>query len=540
MPVVVLYTGEDNFSRRDTCISKPLTPCAGRRFKVPAMAEAATAKTREVHFSISGEFITEMARDFVREGSWRKGYDFLMDNLGGIDASTVLDILKGVTRLDGVNEVEPVPDTSEAQAEIQESLEFQFRDTFAFEGALWRPYGYVDTFCRDDMVLAGKVERSENPDFLRNRFWLKAQNRLWAADEERPTRFETKRAANRYDYRSLFYMHDIASDITVKARLALDGLTRPVHCKRIEVEPPIWFKLPKDPHPVIAAAEKAGRLADLYDDCFPPELREPSEEGDEDDAPVELDDEAKASLQAQREDRERAERVRETMAKLFERELEEAIVNIKAFADTDVEYGWREFTEYDEKAGRNVSIRVPYRAFVCTALRRAAAHDLMPAYAPFVPSGAKMANDCRYHSDAWFGCGGVGDNAYDNEVPEQRLFMSKLFELQHELLTLDFDLLARSSADFVAGDVTHDPDATDKTKVLVLKSASPEFAEAALRSQAVIVETGSKLAHLVVVSREVQVPVIRVDDAQRRFPPGCRVGIDFKNGTLERSEGFGE
>lgn len=206
---------------------------------------------------------------------------------------------------------------------------------------------------------------------------------------------------------------------------------------------------------------------------------------------------------------------------------------IREDTDKDKELGWLTLHEDDAKTGTFVGIKVPARAFICASLARARAHHLMPAYTPRSPKGLKMFNDCQFHSDAWIGAGMDPDSAYNDDLPEQRLFLKMLYELQRQKLRLPFDVLSRGSAKRVSGEVTTDPSEASKAHVLVLREASAAHAAAALRSAAVIVEHGSKLAHLVVLSREEAIPVIRVEGATHKFVPGRNVYIDLEAGAIQ-------
>lgn len=81
-------------------------------------------------------------------------------------------------------------------------------------------------------------------------------------------------------------------------------------------------------------------------------------------------------------------------------------------------------------------------------------------------------------------------------------------------------VLTKGHGATVAGVFVHEPQAAHPAGILVLDRAAPEFTDAALRSSAVVVETGSRLAHLVVVCREAGIPVIRVPGGVSLFPEG--------------------
>lgn len=320
-----------------------------------------------------------------------------------------------------------------------------------------------------------------------------------------------------------------------------------VLCEQVEDEVPLWMTLPKGVAAAAEAARKAheaGALQDRYafffDESGEDGAQRPVEAEIEQDSTQEGSQEAPAAraerlrLERDAEDARQAEQEAARLAS-YTRTLDILRTQVAHFADNDAEYGWLELSAFDKQAARQVTLRVPHRAFICAALGRARALHLMPEYTPRCPVGLKMPADDRYHSDAWVGAGQDPDEAYNDDLPEQRLFMEQLYDLQRKRLSFNFDVLARSEGKHFYGQVIHDPELARADAILVLEKASPEFAPAALKCKAVVVETGSKLAHLVVVSREAQVPVVRLANARTLFPVGRRLSLDFDEGTLELS-----
>lgn len=504
--------------------------------------------TRTLYFKVSGEFVTETARDLMIEEGWRKGLGFLTRSLHDMDESMAIRILKGEKRLEGVNDLELVDDTPEAQAAIKARLDYIFKGVFSFENRLWKPYGVVECYGYDDMMMANSIDNgSYSGEFLRNRYFRAARNRL--SFHPARSRGIWKEKNQLLNLRSVYYLDNPASDIAVLCPTSSGAtMAKDVLCERFEEEPPLWYEIPTDAQAVCTAALESGRLRDVFEERVgnDPPMHAQSDKAMGDSSGLEtlvrrsraarVEDglEAEVGTSAWMDEKARQERVQETLERMHQRSLEKAPAAIADFANNDKEYGWKEFSEMDEKTGRMVTIRVPGRALICAALSRAKAQDRMPEYSPFSPPSAKLLNDCQYHTDAWLGCGGTVDNAYE-PTPEQELFMSKMYEVQRELLSTKFDILARGPQPFVSGHVTHDPAKADKDTILVLREAAPEHADAAMRSAAVIVETGSKVAHLVVVSREAKVGVLRVADALTLFPDGCRVFVSFTEGDIERT-----
>src|SRR5579864_1436584 len=66
---------------------------------------ALAGKSGVVYFKVSGEFITQQARDLVSEGDWQAGLRLLSKDVIGLGHDRAVDILKGRKRLTGVNTV---------------------------------------------------------------------------------------------------------------------------------------------------------------------------------------------------------------------------------------------------------------------------------------------------------------------------------------------------------------------------------------------------------------------------------------------------
>jgi len=466
-------------------------------------------------FRIEGEYFTSLMRDMVREGRWRKAYGILMDGLEGIGAGAVLDVLRGDKKLVGVNDLDLKED--DAAATVTAWLDYQFRGCFTFHGKIYRPYGYVGGFQQKDYTLAQQIFRGEDGQMRQNRMWRKADSELSEQSQLKSFSPWKENYETVLHNRPAYYASNRSRDICVMVNL--DNVNyRPVMCEEVEADVPLWYVLPSKAGDVIRQAHARSPLPDLFEGTMEPPA--PSL------AKAKVSDEAQRAKAAEEDAKSRAAEAAQLAR------IERMRADIVTFTNADTEFGWLALSGYDEPAGRQVHLRVPHRAFICAALDRAKAQHLMPDYAPRCPSGLKLLNDDPYHSDAWIGAGMDVSTAYNRELPEQRLFMDKLYELQRQRLGFSFDVLTRGSEDYVSGEVIHDAELADETKILVLKSAAAEYAPAALKCKAVIVESGSKLAHLVVVSREESIPVIRTENALERFRPGNQVSINFSAGNV--------
>lgn len=484
-------------------------------------------------FRITGAYLTQTARTLMVEQGWRKGYELLMEGLEGMEAQTALAVLSGKKRLEGVNELEVVDDDCEQK--ISAVLAPLFQGCFEYRGVVFRAYGVVTRFSMDDYRFSLRV--AEEGFAPKNTFWRAAMTDL---SVERVHWTDNRSQGS--EYRPLMYLEDANSDVLVYIEGHAGRMG--VVCERCLVDVPLWMTLPKrkeDVQAVLQAEWAGGRLRDLT----------PVDSSMPDQVPCERGGEHVLSAQEQREQTLIAEQVLDGLslkgfsepkqedegslegdvpsATVREERYRERVV---AFTEADTEFGWRLLES--NVGGKVVRLRVPARAFLCAALRRGGAYDRMPKYSPVCPQGLKMARDCAYHSDAWLGAGMRLEDAYDFDMPEQRLFTESLHTLQRELLRYPFDVLCRGATPYVVGEVCLDPQKVVKGSILVVETASPEYADAALRCQGVIVATGSKLAHMVVVSREEGVPVVRVLEGIGQFEEGMRVSIDFTEGVIRR------
>lgn len=430
-----------------------------------------------------GQALTARARACVLEGAWRKGYQLLMAELPASAAEHVQDVLRGRQSLQGASPFTLQPDQAETQLAAQ--LAEKLNDCFEFAHAVFRPYGVADKQLPENAQFAQKFRRGASLHCTNLRLRQVLAQQGAGLD---PTS----------QLRALPMLRNPLTDLV----LAESANAWPsVLCEKVNFEVPPWYAPQRDCFAVAEMALRNNQLpvietpAPSYAGLFNMEATPPL-------APTRPDTSRLAAA-------------------------------IAEFAAQDTDYGWLMLNDVDPVTRQRVSLRVPRRAFICCALHMAGASQLMPAYRPICPVGLKMPNDSPFHSDAWLGAGMRADQAYAERLPEQRLFMRELGKLQRALLGCSFTVLAKGPAPSFAGTVVHDLERAGPDKVLVLGTASPDAASAARACAGVIVETGSQLAHLVVVSREAAVPVIRIEGARSRFPSGRDVTVDFARGTAE-------
>ncbi|MFK4135979.1 PEP-utilizing enzyme [Pseudomonas luteola] len=155
--------------------------------------------------------------------------------------------------------------------------------------------------------------------------------------------------------------------------------------------------------------------------------------------------------------------------------------------------------------------------------------------------GAKMPHDDPYHTDWVIGAGLDPETFYSKHEDISNSSYTLRMELTTSLTKFEFVTLAKPSnpqRSKVSGKIRRlkPGEVLNKGEIGVIPEASVEY-EAALRSafavgSALICMTGGKLAHIAVVGREMDVPVIMWDKAHL-LDEFHKVSIDMNTGTIK-------
>jgi hypothetical protein len=231
---------------------------------------------------------------------------------------------------------------------------------------------------------------------------------------------------------------------------------------------------------------------------------------------------------------------------------------ITQFANADGEFGWVK-TQVDGKP-----YKFPKRALMWYIFGNSSPIiPLLPKYTPICGHGYKMQGDNPYHSDAWLGGGLCLDKAYKREgaEPQDLQAFSQAKDLvedeMQDIISFDFTVLANGLKNITSANLsvyealkTLPPNSTSSSHILCQESkprsryfpqlnaiclphAGMEFDLVAQKADVIICETGGKLAHLAIVSREQGKLLIRVDNACKRFPVFTKLDIDLNQLTLK-------
>lgn len=440
-----------------------------------------------VHFSISGDYLTDVTRQMVLEGRWRTALDLLVNGLDGFTIDQAVSVLKGTAKLDGVNTVNLVEDDQEEI--LREQMDELFSGIFLHEGSLYEPVSYhrfsdypghwniMPSYLKSNygpnehqLQFEFQDNHCTDPVFIRYEKSTKDVP-FWHTLNSKPTLPEDFMYLDQTDFDSANYRYDAWSGARNDA-----------------VEPTAVFNLKQK-----EAAKSREAAQDAEDDA--------------------------------REARQQAE-----YDKLFAMISEEA--------DADTEYGWAQVPFKD------TVINVPKRALIALMLDRASVSLTGFHYEPKSYSGIRMINDNPIHSDVILGSGldpyrvhGFGD-----QVDHEQAIMDYGYHLQSALTRWNFNVLTRGdkACNLVYGKVvTEDTlfllkqENNDDSKfILVVKNAAPEWDIYLSKVSAVIVEQGSQLAHLAVVAREKAVPILRMADATHCFKSGAWLSINFNTGII--------
>lgn len=464
-----------------------------------------TVAETKISFSIDPMQLTNLARDVSIEKGWQKGIEFLSDALEGITYEQAQKILSGICRLTGDSlGMDIVQEEPEVLIKMNERWAEKTQNCFEFADSFWRAYAYVDGCSKKDY------------DFARNELNFPEQtcaNTLYKRAFDELVDFKANISWRGLEeimlLRNMYYAFNKGSDLVLPVKQGT--IEEFVLFQRVSLSVPASLKLTFD---------KLNLDWSLLEVRGDPLLI--SKDSKETPAPQTARKELNSI--------DTKEVLIDSHSDEYENKKRELILD---FAKNDSEYGIKMFRVRDRDTNQYVDFSVPYRAFLCLAYSRARLGHLMPEYSPFTPSGLKgHFMDSPFHTDAWLGAGGSLDNAYDEDLILQRVFMWKLHELQMELTQFSFSVLCKGSERIVRGVVETNPDNADSDKILVVKNAAPEYAPAAMRSAAVVCEVGSKIAHMVIVSAEEGVSVIRLENATKTFTQGQEIEINFQTGVI--------
>lgn len=496
--------------------------------------------TKTLHFTISGNFIAETARNRMRESGYQAGLDIL-ETLDGLLIEDQIAILKGDKTLTGTNsEIYLTEESPEIKKELTQWNEEQYGKIFIFAGQLMQPYAYVQSWSNEDLP-----RNNTQLNSLANQFTREFENELFAKLDKTISSDLLK------DYphiRSLYYAENPQKDIALTIN-SKDYKNMPfegeavILFKQVTEQIPFWVKnlYAKNPYEALKKVSKymlkqegAEEESDNLVYSFLPNSSETNE--------MDLIDINSENYKSSRNDFINSYLKRHSQEKETNEEIERIKQKIIDYADNDKEYGWKYLIDEDGN-----TLKVPGRAFLHFAVDRANhgvyAHGVdseidkitLPDYVAIAPMGLKLLVDSPIHTDCWLGAGLSLDEAYDYNTWQYKLFFKKTFELQSKYFEYDFNIFNTANQTKVKGITVNQYDYESVPKgqrILVIPHLGVEFETIALQCDAIITEVGGKLAHLVIVGREMGMPIIRMENAVFLFAGKRNIEIDFIEGKI--------
>lgn len=491
---------------------------------------------KEVHFTIEGAFLADFARTRLQEGAYQHALKVL-DCLEGLPLEEQIAILKGEKTLTGENNnITLVEADLETQKEMKKWYQEKYSRIFSFDGRYYEPYAFVQSWCSEDLPKHSNMFSAASKNFIQ-------QYEPQVFDKMYNKGYENYLKDHPHS-RSLFYAHEPQRDLALTVSQSQlnhkmwegDAV---VLFKEVNEQMPFWVAdhYAKDPVEAVNQAlavrgyiSRTGAEVEFYD-------VEPYS-----DYMTEEQDITQTEAYKSRRDafiKDYTERKQDEYWDNYEKQVTQYTQEVIDFANNDKEYGWKELIDEENPEHR---FKVPYRAFLHFSVGRARFSDRskevqLPEYTPIFPTGMKMMNDDPYHTDCWVGAGFSLDNAYNHDDWQNELFFKKAFECQDMYFKdADFNILNTAKKTKLIGHTVNIKNYQDFPKgqrILVLPHLGVEFETVALQCDAIITETGGKLAHLVTVGREMGIPVIRIENACIQFAFPDQYKFDLQTLKIE-------
>lgn len=509
-----------------------------------------------LRFTIAGDFMADFARTRVLERRWDAAVKLLQD-LQGITMDQIVSILKGEQTLNGDSNVgigmEPWGDC-DAKAQYLYDLAYIFTGCYVdSEGRFLRPYAIVTSWGPEDYDYGARVTKGSDS----------------ALD----------RRGNERAGCSLFYANDPARDVLRHCRYDAAPMTTGRHkdgtsdvlFEEVRGFPTILMDASRlnDAQSALDAFIDAGHtLREVgYVQLFPPvgvyamplrhDVDDPTEQRPS--GNLTGDPEAMRELGRARLikiDAEKSgvsiEEMTEYRDRISDKGIQRQLDAIGEAQKLQDNFGVKE-VEYKrriaEQAGDNWLdlvikcdkyepdpdriVRIPQAPFEHWCLWRGDGAHLALPWKPVCPSGLKMFGDDPYHSDFLVGSGLGLDAMRDYDSPVSKAVYDLRREVQKQKLGFKVAVLCGSGTSASLKVVHPKRDQECKPdEVAVIPNAGPHYVAAAMTAGAIICEQGGAMAHLVTVSREKDVKIVRIEKAREIYPVGMHLVVDCAKGDV--------
>lgn len=448
-------------------------------------------ETSIAHFSITGDALTDLARDFFVADAPAKAWRFLKGALIGGDPGladqVARDVLDGKSRLTGdSNEGIGVEDDSDPS--YAKNYAYIYAGRVRIMGAWYRP--------RAEVVSGGQLD---------GEYAMKAAGRI--VDENTfgvPREFQ--RARVEYHCGTGERVVEVRREVKTKRRGKEAVKTRTDFlvfepCS----EPPFWWPEHSDPSAALADfLAKGHRLTRL-------EGESPME------TPIAQRMERKRSKAEKAEEAERLaqlDRDEEERERRYKAQLAEITAEVRKQAGDDV-------FELTTKSGRKLTI--PRAPFWNWALRRTTLRHIAPPWTTVSPSGMKLPMDDEYHTDWMLGAGlDLSNDYHDDEIRD--VAWHEMFRLQNELGDCDAAVVLPGRGIEITGVVGK--------HITVLPDLEMDKQPLVVNALVIITETGGPMKHCALYAIEKDIPILLVPDAMTRFPKGTKLTLNTTTGSV--------
>lgn len=488
-------------------------------------SNAKSTQSRTVSFSITGEYLTDHARLCVLSKDWRTAIRILGEDIQGSNTEIALAVLKGEKKFIGtsgdeenpINLVDDSIDDPETSRYL-DTLAFQNAGLLKVEGAVYRPRWLIEALGPDDYDFA----RKESGYSERNTREFMIQRAKYYAGN------------SGIEYHVTLPRSNAITSERVDLRQVEDANEWIVLWEPI-ADYPFWVNVHHDAGAAMAdflahrSLDRNGADTTILDMKL--------------ESPAEYERYLRKGHDLTREeDEERAD----LLEREYQADLKQLRAEIEKQAGPKGGEGWMRlgvFNDQDKIYKDDVQpdyyLDVPKQPFLIWALNgnHAAKLGVVKEWRPICPSGMKMMNDDRFHTD-WVVGAGLDPARFNREHEDVDMSaQAQRLDLCFELMNFEFAPLSKSDKRSVSGKVRFlKPGETlEKDQIGIIQTASVEY-DAALRSAAkhgtaLICITGGPLAHIAVVGREMNVPIILWDKAVHLFN-GMTVGINLKEGKI--------
>lgn len=437
----------------------------------------------KISFTITGDFLTSMSRNWVLEERWDDSVKWLKDSLEGIRYDDIVDILSGKFRLTGNSKIGIDLEEEEAivKAKYEKGCKFLYEGIYKESEKYYRPYAVVTDYGQADLF-KGEAD-----------YWNRGKRIIKGREK--------------------FYMRSI-KDISFILKYRDKNYN--ILWELVD-KPPFWLTTHQEPQKALDEYLEHHHNLEVtgYSTWYPPENTSNKSKSN---VPKKVSVKTTFKKEILKEKASEEKIFEEKIKEIKEQVLEHSTSSLDLKVD-DVIY------------------KVPKEPFICWALLRTSGAYLAPKWHPFSPSGLKMYGDDSYHTD-WLIGAGISLDDYPNKALDDAAY-DLLYDIQNQILK--FRAAAVLNGEGSTNGTVYQPLKNEKVQeglILVIPCASPDYfipmqTACAKGRGGVITQTGGKLCHLAGEARNLGVKMLLVPDALTRFPSDTKIWIDCTNGKVE-------